>query len=79
MISSLQSRADFIAFVDALRRDLDANPAAWENPTLDSYLAAVSAWTTDMDGFYKNQGLPVPEAPSWQTFAHIMLGATLYE
>jgi len=39
----------------------------------------MSRWIEDMDGWYANQGKSVPEEPDWQTFAHILGAATVYE
>ena len=47
-------------FVEALREDLQTNPAEWENPTLDRFLEALAGGIQDSDGFYINQGTPVP-------------------
>jgi len=39
----------------------------------------MAAWVEDMDGFYTNQGLPVPEKPDWKVFADILMGGKIYE
>ena len=75
---SIQSQADFIRFVAALARDLEESPDAWENATLERFLAAMAAWTPSMDAYYANAGRPVAE-PSWRTFAEILLAARVYE
>jgi hypothetical protein len=80
LVWAIQSRQDFIAFVQALRRALQEEPDWWENPTLDRYLEALGRWTTDMDGFYHNiLGKPAPENPDWQMLGHILLAAATYE
>ena len=76
---SVESRPDFVAFVRALRQDLKRNPEGWENNTLDLFLEALGAWAEDMDGYYLNQGKPVPTLPDCKLLASMLMGATMYE
>jgi len=73
------SKEDFVAFLGSLLQDLINNPAKWENNTLDRYLEAMQAWTVDMNGYYRNMGLPIPENVSWNVFAKILSAAVVYE
>ncbi len=41
--NAIQSRDDFIAFVQGLSKDFQDNPDDWENMTIDRYLEALSA------------------------------------
>src|SRR5687767_12998015 len=78
-IKNVNSREDFIRFSDALMNDLKTNPDQWENKTLPYYLSAIQRWTEDMDGYYINKNIPIPENIYWKTFADILMGATMYE
>lgn len=78
-MNEVKTRDDFIVFLDSLRSSLRANPHEWENSDLGSFLEAMKAWTTDMDGYYANRGLTPPSEPGWQTFADILKGARVYE
>ena len=73
------SREEFIAQVQSLRDDLQQHPNAWPNDDLPSFLEALQAWVEDMDGYFANQGQPIPEQPSWQLLANILRAATIYE
>jgi len=75
----IQSREDFVAFVKALVQDLRDNPASWENANLERYLEALGAWAQDMDGYYINQGKPVPQQPDWKIIADMLIAAKMYE
>jgi hypothetical protein len=75
MADNIVTREDFIAFLS----DFAAGSATWENNDLGSFLAAMKAWTEDMDGYYRNMGLPLPDAPNWRVFADILNGASIYE
>lgn len=59
---------------------IDFNKNNWENNRLDIYLEAMSAYTSDIDGYYKNnEPCQNPDKPSWKVFADIMRGAVAYE
>jgi hypothetical protein len=78
-IETIRTRKDLIVFLRELHQDHRDNPQAWDNNTLERFLEALAAWTVDMDGFYLNQNLQVPEHPEWKTFAHMLIAATIYE
>ena len=79
VVNEVKTREDFIVFLERLHSDLNANHHEWENSSLGSFLEAMKAWTTDMDGHYANQGLTPSAEPSWQIFADILNGARIYE
>lgn len=78
-VDAVVSRDDFVEFVKELRCNLAEHAEEWQNRTLDDFLEALSAWVQDMDGYYKNSGLPVPTVPTWKTLAEIVLAAKYYE
>jgi len=73
------SRAELVGFLEQLADSLLEEPELWENADLESFLRAWSAWLDDMDGFFVNRGEPVPESPSWQLVAQMLLAARIYE
>ncbi len=77
--NSIRTREDFVAFVKALHRDLRDHSGSWENRDLESYLAALAAWVEDMDGYYLNHGMPIPQQPDWKVAADMLLAAKMYE
>lgn len=78
-IQKIRSRLDLVKFIQSLDAELRTRPDEWENRDLDSYLEAMAAWVEYMDGYYLNRGEPVPETPTWATFAQILLAARVYE
>jgi hypothetical protein len=73
-------RQTFIKFIELLRQDLAENPDQWENKKLGDFLEALSAYAEDIQGYYDNIGQNTnSDEPSWQTFADIFKGATIYE
>lgn len=78
-IKSISSKADFVGFVECLIGSLKNNPEEWQNKTLSAYLEAIAHWTEDMDGYYGNNNLPIPENIDWKVFADILTAAKIYE
>jgi hypothetical protein len=78
-VAGIKSKADLVEFVRALGDDLRERPEAWENATLERYLSALASWLEDSDGYYQNQGRPVPESPSWRDVADMLMAAKMYE
>ncbi|MDH7463510.1 hypothetical protein QEG73_19575 [Chitinophagaceae bacterium 26-R-25] len=73
-------RQSFIKFLDLLRQDFLNNPDSWENKTLPDFLESLSSYAEDIQGYYDNMNQDVnADQPSWQTFADIFKGATIYE
>lgn len=53
-------------------------PARWENDTLPRYLEALARWLQDCDGYYANQGVPLPTS-GWEIVRDALDAATVYE
>lgn len=83
----VNSKAEFLSFLAALRQDLIASQSAerstpstpygaavrgWQNRDLVRFLEAMHAWAADM-------GDRLPETPSWQGFANLLAAAKVYE
>jgi hypothetical protein len=79
MRDSVKTREDLARFVLALRDDLLSHEDAWENATLARFLEALGAWIGDMQGYFKNQGIPEPEQPDWRLVGHMLFAASIYE
>lgn len=78
-VNTIQTREDFVSFIHLLVQDLKDNPSGWENSDLGSFLNAMAAWVEDMDAYYQNQGLPMPDQPDWRLLGHILMAAKIYE
>ena len=78
-INSIESKADFVDFVEFLTEDLRNNPKEWENKTLPEFLEAAASWTEDMEGYYVNNNLPYPDNINWKVIADIFVAAKMYE
>ena len=78
-IETINSKEDFINFIELLINDLKNNSGEWENNSLESYLEAMAACTEDMDGYYQNMRMPIPQNVNWKVFANILISAKMYE
>ncbi|MGE9292149.1 MAG: DUF7660 family protein [Puniceicoccales bacterium] len=78
-LDSIYTRDDLIVFIKYLECQIIRSECGWENPTLDRYLEAMSAWINDMEGLYNNLNIKLEDEPVWRTFARILHAATIYE
>ncbi len=78
-INEISSKEDFIRFVELLVSNLNSNPSEWTNKTLSEYLEGIASWTEDMEGYYQNNNIPIPENINWKVFANILIAAKMYE
>jgi hypothetical protein len=76
---AVRTREELVAFIEALTADYTANRSAWRNSDLASFLAAMSAWSEDMVGFYENGGEDLASLPPWRVLADILMAARVYE
>jgi hypothetical protein len=75
----INTREDFIQFIEFLSSNARNNLNEWENKDLPSYLESMASWIEDMDGYYLNQKSPVPENINWAFIADILMAARVYE
>jgi len=76
LLPGVRTRHDLATFVLALREDLLSNGSEWENPSLERFLEAFSAWCLDMPS--SSSGQP-PEQPNWNLIAQMLVAAAMYE
>ncbi len=68
--ANLSTQAELAKFIANLRADFAANPSAWENSKLDSYLEGLQGWIKDAD---------LEKDPKWRALAKALLAASRYE
>ncbi|MDR2967719.1 MAG: hypothetical protein LBU74_07205 [Methanobacteriaceae archaeon] len=78
-INSIKSKKEFIDFLDLLSKDKHGNEDEWENTTIEDYLASIAAWIEDMEGYYINNNLPLPETKNWSFIATLFYVGKIYE
>jgi len=73
-------RQSFIEFMGLLHQDFRKNSENWQNRTLNDFLEAIGRYTNDIQGYYDNTNKNVnADQPTWQVFADIFRGSTIYE
>jgi hypothetical protein len=77
--TSVTTRQEAINLVLAMHHDLEAHPSEWENPTLPRFLEALAAAMEGIEHAYTNEGKALPEQPSWQLLAGLLVMASGYE
>lgn len=65
----INDKADFLRFLELLKKNLAESPEEWENDTLESFFEGLSGYCEDTRA----------NVPSWRLFADLMLGAKVYE
>jgi hypothetical protein len=74
------TKQQFIEFIEHLRTDFIQNKEKWENKTIENYLEAMSRYTRDIDGHYKNTNQNIDlEKVDWKIFSDILKGSSVYE
>lgn len=68
--ASISTQPELASFIANLRRDFKAQPAEWENATLERYLEALEAVMHETR---------FKEEPGWRTMAKALLSASRYE
>lgn len=75
----INTKENFIQFLEFLSSNARNNMSEWENKDLPSYIESMASWVEDMEGYYLNQNLSVPENVNWTFIADILMAARVYE
>lgn len=78
-MKNINTRDEFIRFMDVLIKDARENSKAWEYKSVDEYLESIQSWVQDMDGFYKNHNIELPSNIDWSLLANILYVGKIYE
>jgi hypothetical protein len=76
---AVRTREDLVAFIEAFNSDFVVDGGSWENSDLPSFLEAMTAWSKDMEGFYKNRGEDIASVSPWRMLADLLMAARVYE
>lgn len=78
-INNIKSKEELIDFLDFLSKDRSKNKEEWQNNTIEDYLAAIGSWIEDMEGYYENMNLPIPDNENWSFIATLLYVGKIYE
>lgn len=78
-IKNVKTKEDFLRFLKMLANDTKSNTEEWANKSVEDYLLSIQSWTEDMEGYYKNNNLEVPQNVDWNFIATIFYVGKIYE
>lgn len=71
LFQNINSKEDFLRFLQLLKNDFNINKSKWENENLYSYLDAMERYFSDI--------VNKDKLPTWKLFAEILLASKVYE
>lgn len=78
-IKKIDSKNDFIKFIESLADDKSNNSLDWKNVDIGSYLNSIKSWVEDIEGYYKNMNLNIPSNIDWKFIATLFYVGKIYE
>ncbi len=75
---AIETREDFVVFVQSLREYLQEHGASWKNIDLDAYLEALAAYTDRLGSIYDMASSTLPEQPTWKLVADLLSVARFF-
>jgi len=78
-IKKVSDKDQFTEFIGLLVKDFISNPDDWENRDIESFLEGIKSWVEDMEGYYENNNLPIPQNIDWNFLANLFYVGKLYE
>lgn len=78
-INNIKSKEELIDFLDFLSKDRSKNKEEWQNNTLEDYLAAIGSWIEDMESYYENMNLLIPDNENWSFIATLLYVRKIYK
>ncbi len=79
IIKKIENKDEFIKFIELLADDKTSNSLEWENVDIVSYLNSIKSWVEDMEGYYKNMNLDIPNNIDWKFMATLLYVGKIYE
>lgn len=79
IIDRVDSREDFIKFLNELRHDKEQCNEEWENVEITSYLGGICSWVEDMDGYFEKMNIDMPTDIDWKFIATLFYVGKIYE
>ena len=78
-IKNVKTKEEFLRFLEMLANDRRSSAEEWENTSIEDYLLSIQSWIEDMDGYYENNNLKVPQNIDWNFIANIFYAGKIYE
>ena len=78
-INNIKTKEELIDFLHFLSKDSVKKKEEWQNNTIEDYLTSVASWIEDMEGYYENMNLPMPQNKDWSFIAILFYVGKIYE
>lgn len=78
-IENVKTKEDLFRFLEMLANNRKNNAEEWENKSIEDYLLSIQSWAEDMEGYYENNNLEVPQRIDWNFIATIFYVGKIYE
>ena len=78
-VNKVSTKEDFINFIEFLIEDFKNNNNEWENKTITEYLTGINSWVDDMEGYFINRNITIPDNINWNLVANIFYSGKIYE
>lgn len=79
IINGINSKEDFMIFLNELRVDKEQKSEEWENDEITSYLKGICSWVGDMEGYFDNMHIEMPQNINWRFIAMLFYVGKIYE
>lgn len=79
IINGINSKEDFMIFLNELRVDKEQKSEEWENDEITSYLEGICSWFGDMEGYFDNMHIEMPQNINWRFIAMLFYVGKIYE
>lgn len=78
-IKNVQTKEELLRFLQMLANDRRSNEEEWESKSVEDYLLSIQSWIEDMNGYYENNNLEIPQNIDWNFIANIFYVGKIYE
>ena len=75
----IATREEAVGVIMAMLNDLRKHRDDWQNASLEDFLEALAASMEDLDQTYAERGEKLPDQPTWQMVANLLVAASGHE
>lgn len=79
ILNKVNSKEKFMEFLTELRYDKEQKSDEWENDEITTYLEGICSWVDDMEGYFQNINMDMPNNIDWKFIAMLFYVGKIYE
>lgn len=79
ILNKVNSKEKFMEFLTELRYDKEQKSEEWENDEITTYLEGICSWVDDMEGYFQNINMDMPNNIDWKFIAMLFYVGKIYE